>query len=65
MLIDVVVTKATGELLLLNIKTIHEDPNQPHIEFNDESIVNLSKKIAAGSVKSPISVRPHPTIEGE
>jgi ParB family chromosome partitioning protein len=44
---------------------IDEDPDQPRMEFDSESLQELADNIkASGGVKSPVSVRPHPTAPG-
>jgi ParB family chromosome partitioning protein len=44
---------------------IDEDPNQPRTEFSEESLRELADSIkASGGVKSPVSLRPHPTAPG-
>jgi len=58
-------TVNSGEPLQLDIKKVHEDPNQPRTIFDEVSLYDLSDNIAARGVKSPISVRPHPTLDGE
>lgn len=44
---------------------IDEDPNQPRTEFSEELLRELADSIkASGGVKSPVSLRPHPTAPG-
>lgn len=54
--------------LELRLEWIEEDPNQPrHADnpgFTKNSLNELADTIRSRKVKSPISVRPHPDIEG-
>ncbi|WP_028998159.1 ParB/RepB/Spo0J family partition protein [Azohydromonas australica] len=44
---------------------IDEDPNQPRQEFDSATLQELADSIkASGGVKSPVSLRPHPTVPG-
>lgn len=43
---------------------IDEDPNQPRTVFNEEALGELADTIRLRGVKTPISVRPHPKVEG-
>ncbi|WP_043461770.1 ParB/RepB/Spo0J family partition protein [Azohydromonas australica] len=47
------------------LELIDEDPNQPRTEFNEETLQELADSIkVSGGVKSPVSLRPHPTEPG-
>lgn len=52
---------AKGKPLVLPLDAIEEDPDQPRREFDAEALQELADSIAAKGVKSPISVRPHPS----
>lgn len=54
--------KASGKPLMIDIDLIHEDPNQPRKAFDD--ILELATSIGEVGVKVPISVRPHPVMDG-
>ena len=49
---------ASGRPLEVNLEEISEDPNQPRVEFDEESLKELADSIRARGVKTPISVRP-------
>ncbi len=51
-----------GKPLMLDLDLVHEDPNQPRKSFED--ILELAASIGEAGVKVPISVRPHPVMEG-
>lgn len=61
-------TASDGLPLELPIDMIDEDPNQPRHEdspgFSKQSLGELADTIRERKVKSPISVRPHPEVEG-
>lgn len=50
-----------GRPMDIPLDEIDEDPNQPRKEFSDESLAELAESIRHHGVKTPISVRPHPT----
>ncbi len=50
-----------GRPMDIPLHEIEEDPNQPRKEFSDESLAELAASIRQYGVKTPISVRPHPT----
>jgi len=55
---------ATGSPRSIALADIDEDPQQPRVEFDDESLAELAATIAERGVKQPVSVRPHPTDAG-
>ncbi|KAB2873495.1 MAG: ParB/RepB/Spo0J family partition protein [Burkholderiaceae bacterium] len=55
---------AAGAPRLITLGDIDEDPQQPRVEFDDESLAELAATIAERGVKQPVSVRPHPTDPG-
>jgi ParB family chromosome partitioning protein len=61
-------SKPTGVPLELPLDLIDEDPDQPRTAenpgFTKESLAELAASIGPGGIKTPISVREHPTIAG-
>ncbi len=53
-----------GAPMLLAVGTIDEDPAQPRREFDEETLLALAATIRERGVRQPISVRPHPAVEG-
>lgn len=53
-----------GKPLMLSVSVIDEDPDQPRREFDQEKLQDLADSIAARGVKTPISVRTHPSETG-
>lgn len=49
---------AGGRPLEIGLDEIAEDPNQPRVEFDGESLAELADSIKERGVKTPISVRP-------
>ena len=49
---------ANGRPLELKLDEITEDPHQPRVEFDEESLAELAESIRERGVKTPISVRP-------
>lgn len=52
-------TPGSGAPLLLPVADIDEDPEQPRLEFGDESLQALADTIRQRGVRQPISVRAH------
>ncbi|MCS6302799.1 MAG: ParB/RepB/Spo0J family partition protein [Nitrospira sp.] len=50
-----------GRPMDIPLHEIEEDPNQPRKEFAEESLADLAESIRHHGMKTPISVRPHPT----
>lgn len=49
----------TGKPLEIPLANIEEDPDQPRIEFSEESMAEMTASIKEKGVKTPVSVRPH------
>ena len=49
---------------LLDLSLIQEDPHQPRQYFDQTALLELCETISLRGVKTPISVRPHPSLEG-
>jgi ParB family transcriptional regulator, chromosome partitioning protein len=56
--------QSVGGPLMILIADIDEDPDQPRLEFDDEPLKELAATIAERGVRSPVSVRPHPSSPG-
>lgn len=54
-----------GKLLELLIADVEEDPNQPRIEFPEADMLEMELSIKTRGVKTPVSVKPHPTKPGK
>lgn len=54
--------KGAGTPLMLDLDRLHEDPNQPRKDFDD--IMDLAQSVSEVGIKVPISVRPHPVMDG-
>ena len=50
---------AANRPLELELAEVVEDPNQPRVEFDPETLAELAESIKLRGVKTPISVRPH------
>lgn len=57
----VVTAEVLGRPLQIPVKDIDEDPAQPRQEFDAESMGELEQSIRLHGVKTPVSIRPHPT----
>ncbi len=56
-----VTAEVLGRPLQIPVKDIDEDPAQPRQEFDAESMEELEQSIRLHGVKTPVSIRPHPT----
>jgi ParB family transcriptional regulator, chromosome partitioning protein len=56
-----VTAEVLGRPLQIQVKDIDEDPGQPRQEFSAESMEELENSIRLHGVKTPVSIRPHPT----
>ena len=57
----IVTAEVLGRPLQIPVKDIDEDPSQPRKEFGAESMEELEQSIRLHGVKTPVSIRPHPT----
>ena len=57
----IVAAEVLGRPLQIPVKDIEEDPAQPRHEFDAESMEELENSIRLHGVKTPVSIRPHPT----
>ena len=57
----IVTAEVLGRPLQIPVKDIEEDPAQPRQEFDAESMEELENSIRLHGVKTPVSIRPHPT----
>ncbi|MFP1133179.1 ParB/RepB/Spo0J family partition protein [Asticcacaulis sp. W401b] len=57
-------TASAGMPLKLSLDLVHEDPNQPRKAFDAAALGELSESVRVSGIKSPISVRAHPTLSG-
>ena len=55
----------SGKPLDLLISDVEEDPDQPRKEFTEEAMQDMIASIKVRGVKTPVSVRPHPTKPGK
>ncbi|WP_081606861.1 ParB/RepB/Spo0J family partition protein [Asticcacaulis benevestitus] len=53
-----------GKPLQLLLSEIDEDPNQPRKIFTPEAMAQIAESIRRRGVRSPVSVRPHPSEPG-
>jgi ParB family transcriptional regulator, chromosome partitioning protein len=51
-----------GKPMMIALADIVEDPEQPRIEFSEESLKEMEDSIRERGVKTPISVKAHPTL---
>ncbi len=56
-----VTAEVLGRPLQIPVKDIEEDPAQPRQEFDAASMDELEQSVRTHGVKTPISIRPHPT----
>ncbi len=56
-----VAAEVLGRPLQIPVKDIDEDPGQPRQEFDAASMEELEQSVRVHGVKTPISIRPHPT----
>ena len=56
-----VTAEVLGRPLHIPVKDIDEDPGQPRQEFDATSMEELEQSVRIHGVKTPISIRPHPT----
>ena len=56
-----VTAEVLGRPLQIPVKDIEEDPSQPRQEFDAASMEELESSIRLHGVKTPVSIRPHPT----
>ena len=56
-----VTAEVLGRPLQIPVKDIDEDPAQPRQEFDAETMAELENSIRLHGVKTPVSIRPHPT----
>ena len=56
-----VTAEVLGRPLQIPVKDIDEDPGQPRQEFDAASMEELEQSVRMHGVKTPISIRPHPT----
>ena len=54
-----------GKPLELRIIDVMEDPDQPRVEFPELEMEKIAASIKERGVKTPISVKPHPTETGK
>lgn len=57
----IVTAEVLGRPLQIPVKDIDEDPAQPRQEFDAENMEELENSIRLHGVKTPVSIRPHPT----
>lgn len=56
-----VTAEVLGRPLHIPLKDIDEDPGQPRQEFDAASMEELEQSVRIHGIKTPISIRPHPT----
>lgn len=62
---DAAPAKPNGQPLEIPLADIEEDPDQPRKEFSAEAMAEMTASVKDRGVKTPISVRPHPTKPGK
>lgn len=62
---DAGTAQPSGKPLEIPLADIEEDPEQPRKEFSQEAMQEMTDSIRARGVKTPVSVRSHPTKEGK
>ncbi|MGP1609429.1 MAG: ParB/RepB/Spo0J family partition protein, partial [Burkholderiales bacterium] len=60
-----VAAQPTGKPLDIPLADIEEDPDQPRKEFTPEAMQEMTDSVRARGVKTPVSVRPHPSKPGK
>lgn len=58
---SVVASLPTGKPLDIPLALIEEDPDQPRKEFTPDSMQEMIDSIRVRGVKTPVSIRPHPS----
>ena len=56
---------ADGTPKQIPLTDILEDPDQPRVEFPEDQMQKMVESFKARGVKTPISVKPHPTEQGK
>ena len=56
---------ADGTPKQISLTDILEDPEQPRVEFPEDQMQKMAESIKERGVKTPISVKPHPTEQGK
>lgn len=62
--LDAPETQRSGLPLLLPIELVDEDPDQPRIEFDGQTLQELAATVGERGVRQPVSVRPNPSVPG-
>lgn len=60
----VALAQPTGKPLEISLSDIEEDPDQPRKEFTPEAMTEMADSIRERGVKTPVSVRSHPSKPG-
>lgn len=60
-----VATQPTGKPLDIPLADIEEDPDQPRKEFSAEAMQEITVSVRIRGIKTPISVRTHPSKPGK
>lgn len=56
---------ADGKPLEISLADLIEDPNQPRVEFPEDEMQKMAASIKERGVKTPISIKAHPTEAGK